>query len=117
MTGIVDQFGNLERMLDAAAMRHRVIAQNIANVNTPGYTRQEVDFETRMIEALKEARGSSVSVSPEIVTDTASPARADGNNVDIDKEIGEMTRTSLLYETYLQLMVGRLSTMHHAIRG
>ena len=117
MTGIVSQFGNLERMLDAAQMRHRVIGQNIANVNTPGYHRHDVDFEQYLKSEMNRASGETISTRPSIVVDDVSLERADGNNVDIDHEIGELNRNAMLYETWLQIMAGRLNTMQHAIRG
>ena len=117
MIGIVSQFGNLERMLDAAQMRQRVIGQNIANVNTPGYHRYDVDFEQHLLSEVKRASGGTIRTQPSIIVDDVSLERADGNNVDIDHEIGELNRNAMLYETWLQIMASRLSTMQHAIRG
>ena len=117
MTGIIGQFDNLERMLQAASMRHRVLGNNSANVNTPGYHRFDVDFEARLAEELKGSSGSISDLAPRMVEDHASPERADGNNVDIDHEMSELNRNAMLYQTWLQIVASRLGTMQHAIRG
>src|SRR4029079_13125873 len=58
--------GLLSQTLDAAALRHRVIAQNVANVNTPGYRRLEVSFEADLARALANP-GPGAAVRPRVV--------------------------------------------------
>ena len=43
--------------------------------------------------------------------------RADGNNVDIDREMGALNRNALIYQTYAQVLASRLATMRSAITG
>ena len=78
----------LAQVLDAAALRHRVIAQNIANVNTPGYHRREVAFEAGISARGRLAASESpANVKPHVVVVDDGPERVDGNNVDIDNEM------------------------------
>jgi flagellar basal-body rod protein FlgB len=109
------QLGFLSQVLDALSMRHRVLAQNVANVNTPGYRRLDVSFE----ETLGKQFGGSKSAEPAIQVTEASdgPERADGNNVDIDKEMARVTNNSLLYNVFAQVLAGEISTMRSAITG
>lgn len=99
----------LAKCLDACSLRQRVIANNIANVETPGFTRSEVAFESRLKEALEAGSGESTisrieDVHPEIIQDSLSPARPNGNNVSIEKEMADMTKNSIQYEALVQLM-------------
>ncbi|MDH7481897.1 MAG: flagellar basal body rod protein FlgB [Armatimonadota bacterium] len=99
----------LAKCLDACGLRQRVIANNIANVETPGFTRSEVAFESRLKEALEATSEESAisrieKIQPEIIQDNISPARPNGNNVSIEKEMADMTKNSMQYEALVQLM-------------
>lgn len=98
----------LSRVLDTASLRHRVIAQNVANVNTPGYRRLEVAF----ADELAAAGGAKPTVVESEGTD-----RPDGNSVDIDREMGELTKNSLLYQAATQILASRMAAMKSAITG
>lgn len=110
--------GTLARLLDVSAMRQSVIAQNIANVNTPGYHRLDVEFESQFQEQLKTGSYQSVSgVQPKLQQLDGLPERADRNNINIDLELGELNRNAMLYRTWLQLLGSRMQTMRAAISG
>jgi len=107
----------LSQIMDASALRHRVISQNVANVNTPGYRRLEVQFEDEFAKALVAADGGAPShVSPKVVLGEG-PERVDGNNVDIDVEMNLMAKNALLYEAATQILASRVSSMRSAITG
>lgn len=99
---------SLARLLDVAGLRHRVISQNVANVNTPGYRRLQVTFD----EALASATGPKAKV--EVVD---GPERVDGNTVDIDREMGDLSRNGLLYQAASQMLASRLAALRSAIAG
>lgn len=107
--------GILAQLLDAASLRHRVIAQNIANVNTPGYKRRDVNFKTDLEAALM-SDGRTPS-RPEVVTAEGGPERVDGNNVDIDHEINTLGRNAVLYQAATQIIANRVAQMRSAITG
>jgi len=99
----------LAKSLDGAGLRHRVIADNVANVETPGFTRSEVRFEEKLREALasgdeEQAAGRLNGVEPDIQPDYSAPARPDGNNVSMDREMAELTKNTLRYEALVQLL-------------
>ena len=104
----------LTQLMNASGLRHRVIAQNVANVNTPGYRRQEVAFETDLAAAL--ASPTSGPVRPRVVT-VDGPVRVDGNTVDIDREMNDLTKNALLYQAAAQIVASRLASMRAAISG
>lgn len=99
----------LAKSLDAAGLRHRVIANNIANVETPGFSRSEVSFESRLREALTSGQPSDAQSRVESIEasshpDSMSPAGPNGNNVSIDKEMTDLTKNTLEYEAIIRLM-------------
>ena len=110
------------KSLDACGMRHRIIADNIANVETPGFTRSDVAFESRLKQALETATGDDAfeqvdALQPEVEPDALSPARPDGNNVLIDKEMTDLTKNTLRYEALVQLMNLKGAQVRSAING
>ncbi|MEZ6130572.1 MAG: flagellar basal body rod protein FlgB [Planctomycetaceae bacterium] len=112
------QIERLPRLMDAADLRHRVISQNLANVNTPGYHRLDVEFEKHLAsEMAGSTSGSETDVKPEIVEDNSGSMRADGNNVDVDREIGQLNKNAILFQMYSQLLKSQFDTMKRAIEG
>jgi flagellar basal-body rod protein FlgB len=105
----------LTRLLNAASMRHDVIAQNVANVNTPGYQTLELSFEKMLEETL--ASGSPITPTPQVVTGTGGIERDDGNNVDIDLEVARLQKNSLYFKVYTQLLATELAQYRSAIAG
>jgi flagellar basal-body rod protein FlgB len=105
----------LGQVLDASGLRHRVIAQNVANVNTPGYQRREVAFEEELAKALAQPGTAKPVIAKVVLSD--GPERADGNNVDIDREMGELAKNGLLYQAAAQLLNSRLASLRAAITG
>jgi flagellar basal-body rod protein FlgB len=107
----------LTQVLDVASLRHRVISQNIANVNTPGYRRLEVTFEDDLAKALSSAKGGTVPhVKPHVVVSDG-PERVDGNTVDIDNEMSDLSKNALLYQAAAQIITSRIASMRAAIAG
>lgn len=106
-------------LLDATAQRARVIAGNVANQNTPGYRRHVLAFEDRLREAL--SRGKSVDelarMTPLVVEDSLTPARADGNNVNLELEMSAMRENRLLYEMYSTLHASRANLITAALES
>ncbi len=107
----------LRKSLEIVALRHRVASQNLANVNTPGFQAQEVTFDEPQQRQLASGSVDWNSLTPQVKANPASPARYDGNNIDLDREITELNKNATLYETYTQLLATKLSMMRSAITG
>ena len=110
----------LAKSLDGVGLRHKVIADNIANAETPGFTRSEVVFEEKLKQAFEAGDEASISrrirdVEGEIREDSTSPARPDGNNVSIDKEMAELAKNTLRYEALVQLLNLKAAMVRAAI--
>jgi flagellar basal-body rod protein FlgB len=111
MTLEISQSQVLHNALEFASQNHRVISQNMANLNTPGYQSLELfveqlannashatpEFETRAVEGLQE--------------------RPNGNNVDLDTEMSNMRRNDLIFQTLTQLLGAKVDMLKTAIKG
>ena len=108
----------LQRALDGAALRHRVIAHNMANVNTPGYHRQEVRFTEHLAAALAAGDAEAIRSARFDVERANDPAvRPDGNNVSLEREMGDLMKNSLVYNTVTQLLSAHIAGYRSAITG
>jgi flagellar basal-body rod protein FlgB len=112
------QFELLGGLLDAASLRHQVIAQNVANVNTPGYERFDVAFEENLSrEFLMNGKTSGKQPEAQVIKGASGTVREDGNNVDIDSEMGRLSKNTMLYNVYTQILATKMSAMRSAISG
>ncbi len=109
MTGLYDYVDLLAKGADASYLRNETLAQNIANVDTVNYERQDVDFEGALQQALM--KNSYVSLDDKVsmldlsdldvgvyTEHTSYSYRLDGNNVDIDTENVELAKNQLVYK-------------------
>jgi flagellar basal-body rod protein FlgB len=105
----------LERATQAVGLRQRTIAENLANVNTAGYRRRDVQFHEALNSALSDGKQAlkSVTFTPDV--DQTAPLRGDGSNVDIDKEQSAMAQVGLEYDALIQVMRVRVQIMRMAI--
>jgi len=110
----------LDKAADASWERHEIISNNIANVNTPGYKRKDVQFETYLSAALmgdnsldKRVAGANLdTLDASIYTDNASLSyRLDGNNVDIDTESANLAQNQIRYYTLIDSMSQEFSRL------
>src|SRR3712207_4590909 len=105
----------LERALQGASMRHTALSENIANVNTPGYQRREVDFHSALRAAMPAGKTAIESVPFSVSVDDAAPVRADGNSVDMDAEAAGLAQNALEYEALSQVLRARDEIIRSAI--
>jgi flagellar basal-body rod protein FlgB len=110
----------LAKALDGAALRHRAISNNIANVETPNYRRQDVSFESELRSALdtpsfRSPDDAVAETQPEVIADTVQPERANGNNVDIDREMARLAENTIHYQALLQSISVKSSMLKNAI--
>ena len=108
----------LQAGLRAANLRQSVIANNISNLNTPGYRRSTVEFGERLAEALRSSRPADLTKrAGEIVRPLTTPVNANGNDVDLDTEVGGLIKNTTMYKLYLRLLAKLYGQMELAIRG
>ena len=114
-TANTDTTNMMLKILDATALRQRVLSNNLANVNTPAFTRKDVDFQEALSTAIK--HGTVTDLKLEVKADKLSPARWDGNNVQLETELSEMTKNSLQYQTAMHVLSMNLSMQRMAVTG
>jgi flagellar basal-body rod protein FlgB len=118
MSLTIPQSAILARLMDVTQLRHQVISQNLANVNTPGYQQLEVTFEDAFARALgKQGEHGALQIKPRIAPGQGNAARQDGNTVDLDKEVGSLNKNSMLFTMAAQMLMSRLNMMRSAITG
>ncbi len=109
-TGAFNYINVLEKGLDASWTRNSVISNNIANVDTPGYKRKDVQFEDHLMAAIGYTDDLDREVAnvdmDELFATTYTEYedvsyRIDGNNVDIDTESAELAKNQIKYYTML----------------
>ena len=123
----------LSQALSGLAARQQAIAGNIANVDTPGYKRHDVNFEAQLRAELGISDGVPLAGSSPLdmagsagtpgLLDTAGGSngsanptqRNDGNNVDIDYEMTQLAQTTLQYETLTQATQTSFSTLNSIV--
>lgn len=123
----------LEQGLSAASLRNTVIANNLANVETPGYKRSDVVFEEELRKALSQNNSftgfmtdekhipigspSIINVFPQTVVEEGTTMRNDGNNVDIDREMAALAKNEIMYQAITQELNGEFQKLKSAIAG
>ncbi len=121
----------LNKALDVAALRHRAISNNIANVNTVNYRRKEVDFATYLRAQVTkppvtgkrtDAKHLPASMpdpmsKPRIYEPEAGPNTTGINNVDVDVEMADLAENHLLYNIAARLMASQLQSIRKSIVG
>jgi flagellar basal-body rod protein FlgB len=120
------------KSLDASMLRSRVIANNIANVDTPGYRRVEVNFEDALRTALDKTRLTGTRTSEKHMAmgrkdlgevnpyayRPCDPTLASGvNNVDIDVEMAKLAENQIQYNYGISFVKGAYSKINAAIQG
>jgi flagellar basal-body rod protein FlgB len=109
----------LQRGLQGASLRQQLLSNNLANANTAGFKRSDVDFESALGAALSSSDPSravaDATFSPQ--TDTTSSMSADGNNVDLDQELSGLTENSVEYQSLAAIERSRLQMLQNAMGG
>ncbi len=126
-TNVFDYINVLDKAADASWLRNDAISNNIANVSTPGYKRQEVAFEVELQKALGKNRYVSMDekvadiktsqLKPRTYTDYANYSyRLDGNNVDIENENVMLAENQLKYQGLLSSITQEFTNLQSVMK-
>ena len=110
----------LTQALTMHQKRHEVLASNLANVETPGFRAQDLDFATALKEAFEEKPAPFETLgetTPRQVEDTNAPARADGNTVDLDLQMAKLGMNGGRYVALARVLAMRIGLLRQAIEG
>lgn len=133
MVGKIDEitYNLIKKSIDASNSRGKVIANNIANVNTKGFKASYVVFEDKLKNILEDkeidlkttnerhiSNGNSINnIDYEIKKNTASSMKLDGNNVDIDNEMVSLAENAILYNALISQTNSRIAMRRLVING
>ena len=123
----------MERFMDLAVRRQKLISSNLSNVDTPGYKTVDIDFEQELQAQMAGSAGQGISMA---VTDTRHLATSSGaqgglpaqaqevegltlrndlNNVNIDREMSELSTNAMKFSAVSQMIAGKFRTLKAAI--
>jgi len=111
----------LERAVSGAAQRNTALASNLANANTPGYQRVDVDFHSALASALSsgdavQARSSLDAMAFQPQPDLSVGAtRADGSTMDVEAESAKLSANALEQQAAVQVAKARIAILQSAI--
>jgi flagellar basal-body rod protein FlgB len=113
---MIDSTGSvIYAALNGLAARQRVIANNVANVETPGFIAGRVTFEDSLRTAI--ANGDDGVTSSVSTRSSTEPANVNGNNVSLDNEVVGLTQTDLAYQLMIQAINQKFGLLRTAIGG
>ncbi len=108
----------LSKLLDLTTAKNKVIANNIANVNTPGFKKFDVSFQKELQKVVESKNINKIKNLQESVTlSNDKSTREDGNNVDLDKELVAFYQMSDRHNIYLEILSKKFKGMIAAIQG
>lgn len=129
MVNLFDQtIQQLERSLNYSTEKNRTISQNIANVDTPNFKAQDTVFKNVFNDALHNSfetkrthknhftfynQGNSIQT----ITKKNSMYNHNGNNVDIDKEMTELAKNQIYYQSLIDRLNGKFNSIQTVLRG
>jgi len=124
--------GLLEKVLDFRSLRHTITAANIANADTPHYKSMHINFEDELAKALppddKRLKMTATSeshfprqldfskLSAVVGVEPGASERADGNTVDVDREVVKMSKNQLMYSAVSQVVGRKLKGLLNSIK-
>jgi flagellar basal-body rod protein FlgB len=113
-------FPVLENLLSWASKRQQALGSNISNLDTPGYRAKDYSFESEL-ESLAMKTTSEKHISPfhedssSRLIEVETKEKLNGNNVNIERELTELTKNSVDYITFVQYLNQKIRTLRSAI--
>lgn len=111
---------NIIELIDAGiraqTLRQKAVANNIANLETPGYRRIDVKFEELLAKCLSSSDDFDLSdIKAELYRPKNTPVKSNGNDVNLEAEIGQMIKDTLRHKAYIRLLSKKYSQIDLAI--
>ncbi|WP_026692496.1 flagellar basal body rod protein FlgB [Peribacillus kribbensis] len=121
-------FNTLESALNYSSLKQKTISQNIANVDTPNYKAKDVSFKSMLqdsLDSMKAYRTSPKHIEFEngpggtggVFTKSNQEYNANGNSVDVDKEMSDLAENQLYYNAVAEILSGKFGSLQSVIKG
>jgi len=120
----------LKKGLDFQSARNLMISTNISNIETPDFKAHDINFEKQLQEFIKSGdqlqmqsthnkhfgpSGDGLKTMKPQPFELTDPSKSNGNNVNVDKEMGKLAENQIMYTAFIQLMMKRGSTVRSAV--
>ena len=109
----------LQRAISGASVRQQALSANIANADTPGYRRVDVDFHGALAAAMSQGANAQTALAQTAFTPqtdaSAGAVRADGSTVDIDSESAKLAENALEHQAAVQVAHARIGILKAAM--
>ena len=126
-----DKINIQARALNAYSLKQSVIAQNIANVETPGYKRKDIDFDSILNQKISDSDGfhlhmratnaghmtNRLTFEANVISDFSHSMRMDKNSLNIESEMAEQSKNSIRYNTMISRVDSEFRRLQSAIKG
>jgi flagellar basal-body rod protein FlgB len=103
----------LEKALNIRGMYHKVLASNVANIETPGYKEKDIDFNAELERSLKGGGMGDIQIREK--RDPGGVDGIDGNSVNAEDQIVKLTENSMMFNAFVQLINKKFSMMRYVI--
>lgn len=104
----------IERYMDLLSARQKLVASNIANIDTPGYKTKDIDFQSEFLNAA--AGDGARRPAPDVLDAPGLVTKSDGNNVSLDRETRLLAENALRFSVASSLMKSELKMVESAIK-
>ena len=108
---LIDLIG---KALNIRTVYHKVIAGNIANVDTPGFKEKDIDFKKQLDRQMRHSGSVAIEESPQ---DSLGFAALDENSVNMETQVMKLTENSMYYDALVQALSKKFSMMRYIING
>ena len=98
----------MEHYLDLLSQRQKLVASNVANLDTPGYKTRDIDFQF-------EFESQLTGGTPNVTEPTGLTVKSDGNNVSLDREARLLSENALRFQVASQLMKSQIRIVRSAV--
>jgi flagellar basal-body rod protein FlgB len=109
---------HLQRAMTKTSQRHSLLGANLANVNTPGYKRRDLDFSIQLDSELsrRNPRMEQWRQNNAMRNQSGGSLRPDGNNVDLEQEVMSIAETELRYQALTDMTNRYFTGLRNVIR-
>ena len=104
----------LQQAVSGLGLRQQVTANNIANLETPGFTAQNVDFESSLASAVAAGAAAATAITS---SNSSEPAGVNGNNVNLNDEVVTATKTGLQQKLITGALTSEYGLISTVLKG
>jgi flagellar basal-body rod protein FlgB len=107
-----DSMKILEKMMDVATFRNRLLTSNVANADVPGYRAKDISFQTELNRAVSGSTGSY-----DVFETVPTMMSRDGNTVNLDIEMAKVAENHLLFNSAAQILAMKIRMIKDVAKG